>query len=75
MTTPNSNYTLSIRKRPWWHWLVAVVWLALVLFFLNTAVASAAELEPQAATINYVVTALLLALGVAGYHWERSKAK
>jgi drug/metabolite transporter (DMT)-like permease len=65
---------LRIRKRPWWYWLGAVVWLALVLFFLNTGLGSSAEMEPRAALISYVTTAILLVIGAVIYIVERRKA-
>ena len=74
MTTSN-EYAIHIRKRPWWYWLVAVVWLALVLFFLNFGLASSAELEPQATLIAYVIAVVLIIVGIAGYLFERKKAK
>ncbi len=73
--TASNEYVVHIWKRPWWFWLVAAVWLALVLLFLNFGFASSAELEPQASLIGYGVAIVLIVLGVAGYLfvWPRAK--
>jgi hypothetical protein len=73
--TSNNNYSVQIRKRPWWFWAIAVVWLLIVLFFLNVGAGSTAELQPQAATMGYVTAVVLFILGGAGYLFERKRAK
>ena len=70
-----SNFTIQFRKRAWWFWLLSVVWILLVLFFLNLGIASAAEMEPQASLYGYVTAAVLIVIGIAGYIVERRKAK
>ena len=58
------NYrTITIRKRPWWMWLLAAIWLIVEIFFLQTAIASHQEAEPRAALISWVVVILV---GIAG---------
>ncbi|MFP3852936.1 MAG: hypothetical protein ACLFWD_01440 [Anaerolineales bacterium] len=56
--------TVKIRKRPWWMWALAGLWLLAEIFILQTAIASHWEFEPQAAAINWVIFALLLGGGV-----------
>jgi len=58
-------YTIQIRKRPWWMWLLAVVWLLVEIFFLQTAIASLWEYESRAATISWVIFFILFVVGVA----------
>jgi hypothetical protein len=45
MTMPNgaNTFTVTIRKRPWWFWVLAGLWMLLEVFFLQTALASARE--------------------------------
>lgn len=62
-------YTITIHKRPWWSWLLAVGWLAVELLFLQTALASHAEEEPRAAIVSWCLFGLL---GLAGLVlWRR----
>lgn len=67
--------TVHIRKRPALVWAVAAAWLALVLFFLNTAMLSGAEMEPKASLISYITVLVLLVVGVAAYMYERNRAR
>ena len=73
--TDKRDVTVTIRKRPALVWAVAAVWFALVLFFLNTAMLSAAELETRASTISYITVFVLLVVGIAAYVYERKRAK
>jgi len=61
---------IKVRRRPWWFWLLSLVWLAAVVLFLQTAIASGAEEEPRAAAISWALTALLVILGAV--MWTRS---
>jgi hypothetical protein len=74
MSASNDQYEFRIRKRPWWYWSIGIIWLVAVFFAVETAMASRAELEPQAAMISLVIAGLLLAVGAAGYIIERRKA-
>jgi hypothetical protein len=74
MSAIDKFVTVSIRKRPAWYWVGAIIWLGVTLLFLNTAIGSSAELEPSAASVNYVLTAILLVIGVVIYVIERRRA-
>jgi hypothetical protein len=65
MTMPNSTeiLTVTIRKRPWWFWVVAGLWVLLEVLFLQTALASARESEYRAAAISWIVIGVLAAGG------------
>jgi di/tricarboxylate transporter len=69
MTMPNGadTFTIAIRKRPWWLWLLAGLWMLLEILFLQTALASAREGEPRAAVISWIAVAVLAAAGVLGW--------
>jgi len=63
---PNSTDTITftIRKRPWWFWALAGLWVLLEALFLQTALASAREGEYRAAAISWMAVAVLAAAGV-----------
>ena len=56
--------TITVRKRPWWLWVLAALWTLLEVLFLQTAWASAKEGEYRAAVISWVAVAVLAAAGV-----------
>jgi hypothetical protein len=55
--------TIAIRKRPWWFWVLAGLWVLLEALFLQTAWASAREGESRAAAISWIAVAVLAAAG------------
>jgi di/tricarboxylate transporter len=69
MTTPNGagTITIAIRRRPWWFWVLAGLWLLLEILFLQTALASAREGEQRAAAISWIAVAVLAAAGVLAW--------
>jgi len=68
---PNEHYTINIRKRSWWMWLLAALWLFVEIVFLQTAVASHRESEPRAALISWIIVIVLAIAGVP--LWRRRK--
>lgn len=68
-------FVLRIRKRPWWMWLLALLWLLVEIFFLQTAIASAYEFQRQAAIINWVIFFVLLVVGVLIWVRQGRKAE
>jgi len=66
MSLPNgaNTLTVTIRKRPWWFWTLAGLWMLLEVLFLQTALASARESEYRAAAISWIAAAVLAAAGV-----------
>jgi hypothetical protein len=60
----NKNlYNIKIRRRPWWMWLLAALWLVVEVFFLQCALASPAEHEPRATLIFWVLFAVIAVAG------------
>lgn len=55
---------IQIRKRPWYVYVIGVLWIALIGFLAQNAIASAQELEPRAATVFWVSAAVVLLAGV-----------
>lgn len=49
----------------WWRLLAGAVWLGLAVFCLQFALASAAELEPQAAVVGWMLVAIVFGAGVS----------
>lgn len=63
----SNTMDIKIRQRPWWAWLLAALWLILEIFFLQSAIASSAEHEPQAALIFWVLLVVFAIAGVLGW--------
>ena len=63
--------TITLRRRPYWHWLLACLWLAGEIFIVQTALASAAEDEYRAATIAWVAAATLAVAAILPWSLSR----
>lgn len=68
-----SNIKIEITRRPWYEWLLWTVWLVVELVLVQNALASAAELEPRAATIFWITFAVLLLGGVIVWITRRAR--
>ena len=55
---------LKIRKRPWYIWILRLIWIAWLVFWIEVAVGSRLELEPKAFTISIIIFAISLFLGL-----------
>ncbi len=62
--------TLRIRKRPWYVWSLRGLWVLWMLFWLEFAIGSKQELEPQALSIAVRVLIVSLLLGLGLYFWR-----
>lgn len=69
----SDKYAIEIRKRPIYEWLLWIVWGFGLVFIFQNAWASAAELEPRAAGILWVMFAVWLLAGVVIWFTRRSK--
>jgi hypothetical protein len=69
MTHGDEFITITMRRRPWWFWALAELWLLLEVLILQTAWASVRESEYRAATICWISAAVIAALGV--FMWLR----
>jgi hypothetical protein len=67
MTNDADTFTVTVRRRPWWFWVLAGLWLQLEVLLVQTALASVRESEYRAATISWIATAVLAAVGVFGW--------
>jgi len=68
----SDKYVIEIKKRRWYEWVLWVLWLVVEAFVLQCAIASGLELEPRAATIFWVVFAVLF-VGAAIIWFMRRK--
>jgi di/tricarboxylate transporter len=69
MANATDVFTITIRKRSWWFWALAGLWLLLEVLILQTALASARESEYRAAAISWIAAIVLAAAGV--FAWLR----
>lgn len=67
----SDNFTLEIKKRPWYEWALWAVWFLAELFVLQNAIASSGELEPRAGGIFWVVFFILLVAGGIVWYMRR----
>lgn len=66
----NGYMSLRIRRRPWYVWLLRAVWVLWLLLWLEFAIGSKQELEPQAFSIAVRVLIVSLLLGSGLYFWR-----
>ena len=69
----NKTFKIEIARRPWFEWLAWVAWLFVLVFTFQNALASGAEYEPTAATIFWVVFAVLAIGGGIVYFLRRQR--
>ena len=69
----DKTFKIEIASRPWYEWLAWAAWLFLTVFTLQGAIASGAEFEATAATIFWVVFAVLLIGGIIVYYLRRQR--
>jgi uncharacterized membrane protein len=62
-TAPETKY-YRVSKRPWYEWLVWLGWIVLIVFLVQNAMGSSTELEPRAAIIFWVSTAVVVLAGL-----------
>ncbi len=55
---------IEIRKRPWYVYVIGLLWIGLIGFLAQNAAASAQELEPRAAMVFWISAAVVLLAGV-----------
>ncbi|MDT8304675.1 MAG: hypothetical protein RRC07_01965 [Anaerolineae bacterium] len=60
----SDNYTVKLKRRPWYAWLLWAVWLFLLIFIAQNAITSGQELEGRAAMIFWISFAVLFIAGL-----------
>lgn len=69
----SEKYTVAIKKRPFYEWLLWVIWFFGVIFIFQNALASGGELEPRASSILWVSFVVWLLAGVVVWFTRRDK--
>jgi uncharacterized membrane protein YhaH (DUF805 family) len=60
--------------RPWYFWVLLVLWIGLLVALVQNALASAAELEPRAAMLFWIMTGVVLLAGLVIMYVRRSRS-
>lgn len=69
----NDKIVIEINKRPWYEWLLWAGWLFVELTLLQMATSSAAELEPRAQTLFWIMFFVVLIAGAIVWFMRRNK--
>ena len=69
----SNEYLVKVGKRPWYEWILWALWAIILLFILQNAIASGAELETRATIIFWVSFAVWLLAGVVVWFIRRGK--
>ncbi len=64
MKNNNLYHTLKIRKKPFYIWILRIIWLVWLIFWAEVALGSKAELEPRAFAISLIVFFISLLAGL-----------
>lgn len=64
---------IVIARRAWYEWLMWAAWFFLEFFFMQNALASHQELEPRAATIYWLIFAVLFLGGIIVWLVRRNR--
>jgi hypothetical protein len=74
MTNSADVITITMRKRAWWLWVLAGLWLQLEVLLVQTALASVRESQYRAAVVSWIAAVVLAAVGVFGWlRWGDSR--
>jgi len=63
------EFKITIKKQPWWKWIIAALVLVFEVIVLQAALTSPWELEMRAAIMNWIVFILVGAIFYA--FWTR----
>jgi hypothetical protein len=64
MDKKNMYAVLKIRKRPYYIWILRLIWLAWLFFWVEVAIGSGQELEPRAFNISMLIFLVSLFIGL-----------
>ena len=67
MSYGDDVFKITIRKRKWWFWALASLWLTMEILLVQTAIASVRESENRAATISWITAAVVAAFGILAW--------
>ncbi|MBK8986562.1 MAG: hypothetical protein IPM39_10850 [Chloroflexi bacterium] len=69
----SEKYAVSVRKRPFYEWLLWIIWAFGLFFIFQNAWGSGLELEPRAAGILWVTFVVWLLGGIVIWFTRRGK--
>ena len=67
----SENITIKIKKRPFYEWLLWLIWAIILVFIFQNARTSGTELEPRAASIFWVSFVVWLLAGAVVWFTRR----
>jgi hypothetical protein len=67
------NTVIKVRKRPWYEWLLWALWAVILLFILQNAIGSGAEMESRAAVIFWISFAVWFLAGAVVWFIRRQR--
>lgn len=69
----SDKFTIEIKKRPFYEWILWIIWTYVLVFTVQNALASGGELEPRASGILWVIAVIWLLAGVVVWFTRRGK--
>lgn len=69
----SDQYTIQVNKRPWYAWVLGVIWAVILVFLVQNAIASGGELETRATVIFWVSAAVWLLAGLVIWFTRRGR--
>lgn len=73
MSEDKDYLKIKIARKPWYEWLLNVLWLFAEAMFLQAAIASRDELEPRAALVYWLIFIVLLLAGLVFWVIRRKR--
>ena len=64
MNKKDAYKVLKVRRKPFYTWILRILWVVWLLFWLEVALGSRLELEPRAARISLVILGVSFFLGM-----------
>lgn len=64
MDKNNMYAVIKIRKKPYYIWILRLIWLAWLFFWIEVAIGSGQELEPRAFNISILIFLVSLTIGL-----------
>ena len=73
MSDDKDFHVFKIVRRPWYEWVLNILWVFAEAMFLQAAIASRDELEPRAAMVYWLVFVVLLLGGLVFWIIRRKR--
>lgn len=69
----DDKFVIEIKKRPWYEWVLWAIWAFGLVFMMQNAIGSGAELESRAAAIFWVSFVVWLLAGLVVWFTRRNQ--